>query len=64
MCVCVWYVCIQYRATLENSEYFSLIAMYCHKMYLSQDPGIEELLQFLVAVVDTELLKAVHLEVL
>jgi len=32
-------------------------------MYLFEDSLIEKLLQFLIAVVDTELLKAVHLKV-
>ena len=32
--------------------------------HLPEDPGVEELLQLLIAVVDTELLKAVDLEVL
>ena len=33
-------------------------------MYLSKYSGIEELLQLLVAVVDTELFETVHLEIL
>ena len=32
--------------------------------HLPEDPGVKELLQLLIAVVDTELLKAVDLEVL
>lgn len=31
-------------------------------LYLFQDPFVEELLQFLVAIVDTELFKTVHVE--
>ena len=38
--------------------------MQSHDKYLLEDPGIEVLLELLIAIVDTELLKTVHLEVL
>ena len=46
----------------KNSPY-NIYILYIH-MYLSKYSGIEELLQLLVAVVDTELFETVHLEIL
>ena len=52
-----------FNGPLSWKSWKTLIQKFRAEAYLFQDSLIEKLLQFLVAVVNAELLKAVHLEI-
>ena len=59
------YTCIYDWVQIIYMTLYTVYTCMCMYMaYLFEYPQVEELLEFLVAVVDTELLKAVHLKVL